>query len=217
VIKIVTEHPIAYESPDHIMPHGTARDNSTNPGFIIEAENMFKGEPFRTLDIGCSGGQLTIDFAAKGHLAVGVEGSDYSVKHQRANWPEYHNRLLFTADATKPFSVTFANEPIKFDLITAWELIEHIHPNDLNALFKNIAANLSDNGIFVASISQNHDVINGVVLHQSVYNEIDWRFNILQPDAAFEGTDLEVVQYPFHNKVRADAGSFHIGVRHKSE
>ena len=215
MIKINTEYPIAYESPDHIMPWGTMRDNSTSEGFIIEAENMFKNNPFRTLDIGCSGGQLTIDFAAKGHLAVGIEGSDYSIKHQRANWPEYHNRLLFTADATKPFSVTFANEPIKFDLITAWELIEHIHPNDLNALFKNIAANLSDNGIFVASISQNTDVINGVVLHQSVFNEIDWRFKILQDDAAFADTDLEVVPYPFYNKVRADSGSFHIGVKHK--
>ena len=218
MIKFITEHPIAYESPDHILPWGTMRDNSTNPGFIIEAENMFNGKQFTTLDIGCSGGQLTIDFAAKGHIAVGIEGSDYSIKHQRANWPEYHNKNLFTADATKPFKFEWiTGDTVKFDLITAWELIEHIHPNDLNALFKNIAANLSDNGIFVGSISQKEDVIDGVVLHQSVFNEIDWRFKILQDDAAFAGTDLEVVPYPFTNKVRADYGSFHIGVKHKSK
>ena len=217
MIKVITDHPIAYDSPDHIQPWGTARDNSTNEEFIKQTEQWFNNEPFKTLDIGCSGGQLTVDYANRGHLAVGIEGSDYSIKHQRANWPEYHNRLLFTTDATKPFSVTFMNEPIKFQLITAWELIEHIHPKDLNALFKNIANNLSDNGIFVASISTKPDIINGVVLHQSVFSYSDWIYNILRDDDAFKDTDLEWFPYPFSAAVRADGGSFHIGIKHKSE
>jgi SAM-dependent methyltransferase len=216
MIKINTEHPIAYESPDHIMPWGTMRDNSTNEEFIAQTEHFFFPNTFNVLDIGCSGGQLIIDYHNRGHLAVGVEGSDYSVKHQRANWPEYHNKNLFTADATKPFSFILDDkDPIKFDLITAWELIEHIHPNDLNALFKNVYNNLKHDGIFVASISTKPDVIDGVVLHQSVFQQHEWSFDILTEDNAFKDTDLEWFVYPFSAAVRADGGSFHIGVKHK--
>jgi hypothetical protein len=32
-IRIETEKPIAYDSPDHIQPHGTANDNTTQPRF----------------------------------------------------------------------------------------------------------------------------------------------------------------------------------------
>jgi SAM-dependent methyltransferase len=217
MIKINTEHPIAYESPDHIMPWGTMRDNSTNEEFIKQTEQWFSNKKINVLDIGCSGGQMIVDYHNRGHLAIGVEGSDYSVKHQRANWPAYHNKNLFTADATKPFSFEFiTSDPIKFDLITAWELIEHIHPNDLNALFKNIYNNLNANGIFVASISTNTDVIDGVVLHQSVFQQHQWYFDILTETAAFKDTDLEWFVYPFSAAVRADGGSFHIGVKHKA-
>ena len=79
MIKVITDHPIAYDSPDHIQPWGTARDNSTNEEFIKQTEQWFNNEPFKTLDIGCSGGQLTVDYANRGHLAVGIEGSDYSI------------------------------------------------------------------------------------------------------------------------------------------
>lgn len=217
MIKIKTNHPIAYESPDHIMPWGTMRDNSTNEDFINQTEQWFNNEKFNVLDIGCSGGQMIVDYHNRGHLAIGVEGSDYSIKHQRANWPSYHNKNLFTADATKPFNFEFiTGDQVKFDLITAWELIEHIHPNDLNELFKNIYNNLKPEGIFVASISTKPDVIDGVVLHQSVFQQFEWLFDILTETAAFKDTDLEWFPYPFSAAVRADGGSFHIGVRHKA-
>lgn len=216
MIRIKTEHPVAYDSPDHILPWGTMRDNSTNEEFINQTEQWFDNNKFSVLDIGCSGGQMIVDYYNKGHLAVGVEGSDYSVKHKRANWPAFYNKNLFTADATKPFSLEFiTGDPIKFDLITAWELIEHIHPNDLNALFKNVYNNLKHDGIFVASISTKDDVIDGVVLHQSVFQQHNWLFDILQDEAAFKDTDLEWIPYPFSAAVRADGGSFHIGVKHK--
>jgi hypothetical protein len=41
-LKLQTEFPIAYESPDHLMPWGTMRDNSTNPAFIQEVQDYFK-------------------------------------------------------------------------------------------------------------------------------------------------------------------------------
>jgi 2-polyprenyl-3-methyl-5-hydroxy-6-metoxy-1,4-benzoquinol methylase len=77
-MKVITEHKVATESPDHLFPWGTARDNTTDLGFIDEIENYFN-KKIKTLDIGCSGGQLTIDFHNRGHLAIGIEGSDFSL------------------------------------------------------------------------------------------------------------------------------------------
>ena len=76
-MKVITDHPVALNSPDHIFPWGTKRDNTTDVGFIEEIEDYFgRRNKIKALDIGCSGGQLTIDFCMRGHDAIGIEGSD---------------------------------------------------------------------------------------------------------------------------------------------
>ena len=55
-IKIITDHPVAYTSPDYIMPWGTKRDNSVNPRFNQKLYNLFDGKFLKVLDLGCSGG-----------------------------------------------------------------------------------------------------------------------------------------------------------------
>jgi len=61
-LKIITEFPVAYNSPDHIVPVGTKNDNSTDSEYIMEVENFFKNEKINIMDIGCAGGQLAVDF-----------------------------------------------------------------------------------------------------------------------------------------------------------
>src|ERR1043165_5976626 len=89
-LQLETNHPIAFESPDHLVPWGTGRDNSTNKKFVAYMDSLLKKEhlqgPLGAMDLGCSGGQLVRDFRDLGWLAVGLEGSDYSLKHSRANW-----------------------------------------------------------------------------------------------------------------------------------
>ena len=203
-MKVVTDYPVAYTSPDHIQPWGTARDNTTDLGFIAEIEAYFNNKKIKTLDIGCSGGQLTVDFFSRGHEAIGIEGSDYSVKNNRANWPLYYNKLLFTCDATKPYQLIDSNNnPVKLDLITAWEVVEHIHPDDLNIFFTNIVKHMHEESIFCASISTAPDVINNTVLHQSVFTEKYWKSSILC-------NYFKIDVFPFTNKVRAGGTGFHI-------
>ena len=164
MITLETNHPVAIESPDHIFPWGTMRDNSTNEGFINEilAYNKIKGkETINFLDLGCSGGQLVIDILNRGNRSIGLEGSDYSVKHKRANWPEYHNKNLFTCDVTKEYKLFENKERILFDTITGWEVIEHIHPNDLENFFKHINDNLYSGGFFCGSISTKEEIVEG--------------------------------------------------------
>jgi len=207
-IILKTDHPIAYDSPDHLMPWGTMRDNTTNANFIEEIHEFIKLnydlDNFNFLDLGCSGGQLAVDFSKRGNLSVGLEGSDYSVKHQRANWPEYHNKILFTCDVTKPYSLYNEEEKIEFDIITAWEVVEHIHPDDLSDFFKYINDNLKPGGIFLASVSTIEDVIEGFKLHQTIFSEVEWYQKLPKL------TSLKLYQYPFTYKVREGNGSFHI-------
>lgn len=219
MITIKTKYPVATDSPDHIFPWGTMRDNNTNSGYIKEVEEYFGlGNRLNILDLGCAGGQLIKDFHYNGHLAIGLEGSDYSLKNNRACWPELYNKALFTCDISKPFWILDyeikdkeqqegIEIPIKFDLISAWEVIEHIAPEDLDQMFDNIYNHLKDNGIFVGTISLVEDVIQGHRLHQSVFPSEWWMEKL--------NKKFIVEPYCFKNLVRADGTSLRITLKKK--
>jgi SAM-dependent methyltransferase len=154
-ISVQTNYPIAYDSPDHLIPEGTKNDNNTDFGFIADVERYFGGL-IRFMDLGCSGGQLVKDFLDRGHLSVGLEGSDYSIRHARANWPGLNGKALFTCDVSRPYTVSDENGRILFDCITAWEVIEHIHPDRLDCFFKNILEHMHERSIFCGSIWLGH-------------------------------------------------------------
>ena len=96
---------------------------------------------------------------------------------------------------------------IKFDIISAWEVIEHIAENDLISFFTHISNNLNSGGIFCGSISQKEEVLEGYKLHQTVWDELTWYSNL---PSILDGLNLKLYNYPFKNKVREDYGSFHI-------
>lgn len=182
VYRIETDKPVAYDSPDHIEPRGTKDDNSVN---LWYNRKLFAwlGRGIAVLDIGCSGGGFVKSVLDAGCLGIGVEGSDYSLKHQRAEWATIP-RNLFTADATEPFTIYEDTLPLKFDVITSWEVIEHIAEGDLPAFFDNIDRHLEPNGVVVLSISPLPEIVNGVTLHQTVqprewwlkrFDELGWK------------------------------------------
>src|SRR5262249_52883832 len=148
--------PVAYDSPDHRFPTGTRRDNSRNRRFNVKlyqllGRHMPRVGPrgawvywpnidLKVLDIGCAGGGFVKDCLDDGYLAVGLEGSDYSKKRNRAEWatiPDY----LFTCDVTKDFDVVLRDgggeRRILFDAVTAWEVMEHIAERDLPKVAEN--------------------------------------------------------------------------------
>jgi 2-polyprenyl-3-methyl-5-hydroxy-6-metoxy-1,4-benzoquinol methylase len=211
-IKVITDYPVAFESPDHIIPVGTKNDNSTNAAYLKEVEKYFNNRKINVLDIGCAGGQLIVDLHNRGHKAVGIEGSDYSSKHKLHNWPKYHNSVLFTADVTKPFQIEENGERILFDLISAWEVVEHIHWNDLDNMFTNILSNLKEDGMFIVSVNTGPDVREDEnkklhFLHQSVFPQDFWMEYVLHK--------YRVESYPFLNKVRNIDNSFYVAIKKK--
>src|SRR5688572_9634368 len=164
-----TKHPVAYESPDHIAPKGTAVNNSTNKKFVLHMDTRlhreFGEKTLSVLDMGCAGGQMVADFLSLRWHGVGLEGSDFSLKHRRANWAQLANKNLFTCDIAKPFQIFLHGQPAKFHLITSWEVLEHIATPDLPTLFDNVRHHLEVGGYFVASTTSTPDIHEGIELH----------------------------------------------------
>lgn len=178
-IILKAEREIAYESPDHLYPWGTKRDNSRNRRFNKKLYALFPGfkDPLKVLDLGCSGGGFVKDCIDDGYLAVGLEGSDYSKIHKRAEWGTIPD-FLFTCDITGKFEIlaNAANGPqrVLFDAVTMWEVFEHIAENDIDKVAVNVKNHLKKTGIWVVSISPNEEELEGVKLHLSVHPKEWW-------------------------------------------
>jgi len=174
-ITVDAQRTVAITSPDHLYPHGTRRDNSRNPRFNEKLYFLFEAtrRSLTILDLGCSGGGFVRDCLNDGCLAVGLEGSDYSQKRRRAEWaviPEY----LFVCDVTAPFEIkiqmgeTAASQHLEFDVVTSWELLEHIAEPDLPILADNVRRHMKPGGLWIMSVSPHNDKPGAVELHQTI-------------------------------------------------
>lgn len=205
MIVVHTEKPIALDSPDHLVPLGTRQDNSVNRAFNRKLRALLIASP-RVLDLGCAGGGMVASFLEDGDFAVGVEGSDYSKARQRAAWADWPGNLV-TADITEPFDLKIDFEPVRFNVVTLWEVFEHIVTDKLPILMDNIARHLEPDGLVIASICTVPDVYEGMAMHQTVkprewwldmFSSHGWKNN---PNVvAFFGDDM----------VRNVPNSFHV-------
>ena len=227
-----TDYPIAFDSNDTMFPHGTVRDNTRCPRFIRKCEKVLgRDKDLRFLDLGCSGGGTVLDALLYGHYGLGLEGCDISERQQRAEWrliPEH----LKTCDISRPFSITVpdSGEPMLFDVVTAWEVLEHIPEDRLNQLFDNISKCLKNNGIFVASIANCPDIdpVTGTNWHVTMHPR-NWWTNKLEGfgfelcEGLFDVEDYARGRYNPHNcyeKVPENGyedneENFHVVVRKK--
>lgn len=200
-----TKFPVAFESPDHIAPKGTAVNNSTNKKFILAMDARLHREfgniTCRMMDLGCAGGQTIADFMKLKWQGVGLEGSDFSLKHRRANWSWLADKNLFTCDITKPFQIKLDGRPARFHLITAWEVMEHIPTTDLPQVFRNIRDHLEPGGYFIASTTETSDIHEGLELHQTRWTNPEWRRFVAEnfPDLEYVDTGLKTYQYVRYN------------------
>ena len=169
-ILLKTDFPVAYESLDHLNPFGTIQDNTRSYPFFEKCRKLF-GDKMSFLDLGCSGGGLVFDFALNGCLAIGLEGSDWSKKMKRANWRTIPENL-FTCDISKPFDLVDSKTQMvhSFDVISCWEVMEHIPESSLEILLCNVKKHLRRDGVFVGSISKD----TSDPLHVTVHDNSWW-------------------------------------------
>jgi SAM-dependent methyltransferase len=191
---VETKHPVAVDSPDHLNPHGTVFRGTSSLEFIYEVERLF-GSKARALCLGCSGGRLVHELNLYGHDVVGLEGSDYHVRNQSAFWPEHHNKELFTCDISQPFQVMRDSEPAQFDIITMWDVLEHIAEPCLETLFGNVHKHLSDGGLFIGTVCMKPSPhpVTGIELHQTIQPAEWWEARLSEwfDDAGIETISKE--------------------------
>jgi SAM-dependent methyltransferase len=208
-IIIDTKYPIAFDSNDHLFPLGTRNDNYSKEAFIIDIEQSFKtNRPLHFMDLGCAGGRLVRDVLQRGHIAVGLEGSDFNARTHRAEWPELYLKNIFTCDISREYSVLIQDENEKklfsCDVISAWEVVEHIPTDRLTVFFENIRKHLKIGGHFYAGICQADSVVSGIVFHNSVFPKEHWKTAILNN---LYGLTLHEYPYPLQNAVHYDPNS----------
>lgn len=152
-----TKHPVALHSLDHTDPDGTRNDNSRNQKFNDKVYRLLeRGRPLFVLDLGCAGGGFVKNCIEDGHFAVGLEGSDYDKHHRLHEWPNIPENL-FTCDITKPFEI-ISDGAVLFDLITSWEVLEHIAECDIAQVALNIHKHLREDGLCILSINLQREV-----------------------------------------------------------
>lgn len=211
-IRIATDMPIALDSPDHLHPLGTMQDNNANPNFNNKLYNLVPREELSVMDLGCAGGGFVKSLLDDGVMAIGIEGSDYSLVRRRAEWETIPDSL-FTADISYPFLVYGSLGIIQFSVITAWEFLEHISSDRLEVVSNNVRIHLEQGGLFIASInsgvSRNYD---GTELHQTIQPE-EWWNKRLDELGWVRIPDLE--SHFGNDVVRDGAGSFFVVLKEK--
>lgn len=166
---VLTDHPIAFHSPDHqfATDGGAANDNSRHPGFNEKLKALYPDKKLNCLDIGCAGGGLVKSLIDDGHFAIGLEGCDYCKVHNKFEWATIPDNL-FNADLTKPFTIELRPEDeaagetrfasrVAFDIVTAWEVMEHFLEEELPQVITNVLNHLKDDGLWIMSVSQQAD------------------------------------------------------------
>ena len=151
--SLVCSQSLALESNDHLEPESTFEGEVSRVEFVHACERITAKDKLKFLDVGCGSGALVYDFISCGHFAVGVDGSDACKAKGQGYWNLIKH--LHNCDITQDFRfLDKAEKNITFDVISMWEVFEHI-PKDLcGQVLDTIRAQLSENGLFVGSISQ---------------------------------------------------------------
>jgi cyclopropane fatty-acyl-phospholipid synthase-like methyltransferase len=100
---------------------------------------------------------------------------------------------------------------LQFDLISAWEVMEHLPEERLPVVCENFKRHLMPNGIVVVSISSTEEIVRGVKLHLTVKKKKWWK-EMFAFHSLYHMENLENyfnTQYVRGHKQNAP-GSFHL-------
>lgn len=198
MIRFYTDHLHPLYSLDYTAPKGGAHDNTGSESFV----NFFNNKTINYLDLGCAGAALVESMFNKGHNSFGIDGSDSQKKQGLNSWGRIPERL-FNADITEPFHfIDVGNEKFKFDVISAWDVLEHLYEDKLPGFCDNLKNNLKSDGYFVCGIADFEDEGYHVTLHNK-----DWWVDM------FDKNGLVLITDQFEELARQ--ASFHLKLRIK--
>lgn len=112
-------------------------ESHRNRQFNQHIYKLITNHPIKILDIGCGGGGFIEDCVNDGHCAIGLDGNKFYKDLSLQSWQIIKNNL-FTCDIGQDFTILEDDKIIQFDIITTFEFLEHIHPEDINTVMSNI-------------------------------------------------------------------------------
>ena len=178
-LRIITDHPIATAYAEHFdrdSDHSLCISRFSNPQFNRRLYELKPGTLI-IADLGCSVGAFVSDCIRDGHIAIGIEGTDWYLRHigktkqwptdptvcirdktfqvdDYSEWPRFPGSF-FTADITQPFRLeNYDGTYVGFDVVTAWEVMEHLAPEGVAQMLQNVRSMLNSDGLFICSISE---------------------------------------------------------------
>jgi SAM-dependent methyltransferase len=99
-----------------------------------------KRSSLKMLDVGCGQGYYVRDAIEEGINAYGIDTSTHAFEHPLA---EVKDRITFGSIIEIPYGDE------EFDVMTAFDVIEHIHPKDTLGMVEEIRRVLKPNGIII--------------------------------------------------------------------
>jgi 2-polyprenyl-3-methyl-5-hydroxy-6-metoxy-1,4-benzoquinol methylase len=223
-IKVFTNNPVAINSDDHLYPEGIYYDNNLNINFCNEIEQYYDHKKINFLDLGCAGGELVCHMYDRGHNSVGLEGSDHCLNVRpemvkevgfeplgHKNWKLFGNKILFTCDITKDYTITNNSKPAKFDFITCFDVMEHFTSDEVDNFLKQLYKHTKHGGLFIAQIalypsgrhSSSLNTPENINYHKSVFPREWWLEKI--------SSYFVEIKFPFtcHNRSMWNGLDFH--------
>jgi 2-polyprenyl-3-methyl-5-hydroxy-6-metoxy-1,4-benzoquinol methylase len=163
------------KNPENINPRGSVYDCiSISPTNFINKTKKSFGENFTHLDLGCGSGSFVYNSRELGADSVGVD--NYLNRKNVPYWNSKYRNFFLKADISKDFFIQKNNKDVKFDLITLWEVFEHIETNLLSTLIENIRRHMHEQSIVVGSICtvRDENPLKKAIYHKTVQSKEWW-------------------------------------------
>lgn len=90
--------------------------------------------PGRVCEFGCAKGFLVGAFRSRGVACVGIDWSGYAVSEGNT----YDSGYLICHNLTRPLPGRFVREYAPVDMVTCFDMMEHIEDGDVGAVFENM-------------------------------------------------------------------------------
>ena len=121
----------------------------------------------RILDIGCGTGQLAVECALQGHVAVGVDYAPEMIEAARA-WNE---QQLGTADFSCSSIFDLDLSPSSFDVVSGMGLIEYMSLSEIDSLLRQVHSLLASDGTLI--LGSRNRLFNIVSLNEFSIREVE--------------------------------------------
>lgn len=153
----------------------STRDHDVRANIDALLRHLPSPEPATILDFGCGPGRDLATFAARGHVAIGLDGSPAFVERARA---------ATGATVWRQDFVALDLPAAMFDGVFANATLQHVPRSELPRVLAQLRAALKPRGVLFASIPHDNDDEGWNGDRWSVYHSVDrWRRHLR--DAGF--------------------------------